>query len=63
MLGNNAKKKKRRKLITSSSELQNFSGVLTTTHMGYLTSKLIEKVMNKGGKVLTKLWCYIGGRV
>ena len=63
MLGNNAKKKKKRKSITSSSELQIFSGVLTTTHMGYLASKLIEKVMNKGGKVLTKLWCYIGGRV
>ena len=49
MLGNNAKKKKKRKSITSGSELQNFSGVLTTTHMGYLASKLIEKVMNKGG--------------
>ena len=25
------------------------SGVLTTTHVGYLASKLIEKAMNKGG--------------
>ena len=54
MLGNNAKKKKR-KSITSSSELQNFSGVLTTTHVVYLASKLIEKAMSKGGKILTKL--------
>ena len=41
--------KKKRKSITSSSELQNFSGVLTTNHVGYLANKLIEKVMNKGG--------------
>ena len=49
--------------ITSSSELQNFSGVLTTTHVGYLASKLIDKAMSKGGKILTKLWCCVGGRV
>ena len=48
-------KKKERKSITSSSELQNFSGVLTTTHMGYVASKLIEKVMNKGGNEIVVL--------
>ena len=36
--------------------ITNFSGVLTTTHVGYLASKLIEKVINKGGQVLKKLW-------
>ena len=47
--------RKKKKSITSSSELQNFSGVLTTTHVGYLASKLIDKAMSKGGKILTKL--------
>ena len=43
--------------------ITNFSGVLSTTHVGYLASKLIGKAMNKGGKVLKKLWCCVGGRV
>ena len=60
MLGNNSKKKKINELQLG---ITNFSGVLSTTHVGYLASKLIGKAMNKGGKVWKKLWCCVGGRV
>ena len=48
--------------MTSSSELQTFL-VFSQQHVGYLASKLIGKAMNKGGKVLKKLWCCVGVRV
>ena len=43
--------------------ITNFSIVLTTSHVGYFASKLIERAMNKEGKPLKKLWCCFGGRV
>ena len=50
MLGNNSKKKK--KINDLQLGITNFSGVLSTTHVGFLASKLIGKAMNKGGRFL-----------
>ena len=55
--------RKKKKINHLRLGIANFSGVLTTTHVGYLASKLIEKAINKGGQVLKKLWCCVGGRV
>ena len=67
MLGNHSKKKQTKKTKKEINRLQlritNFSRVLTTSRVGYLDSKLIERVMNKGGKSPKKLWCCVSVRV
>ena len=61
MLGNHSEKKK--EINRLQLVITNLCNVLTTSRVGYLDSKLIERAMNKGGKVLKKLWCCVGGRV
>ena len=57
------KKKKGKEINRLQLGITNFSRVLTTSRVGYLDSKLIERVMNKGGKSPKKLWCCVGVRV
>ena len=57
------KKKKKKEINRLQLGITNFSRVLTTSRVGYLDSKLIERVMNKGGKSPKKLWCCVGVRV
>ena len=63
MLGNHSKKKKKKGNQSPPTRNYKLSRVLTTSRVGYLDSKLIERVMNKGRKSLKKLWCCVGVRV
>ena len=54
------RKKKKKEINRLQLGITNFSRVLTTSRVGCLDIKLMERVMNKGGK---KLWCCVGVRV
>ena len=53
---------KKKKKVNQSPPARNYK-LFSCSHVGYLTSKLIERAMNKWGKSLKKLWCCVGGRV
>ena len=57
MLGNHSKKKEKKRKSIAPTRNYKLSRVLTTSRGGYLASKLIERVMNKGGKSVVLRWC------